>query len=161
MIGRPRIGMRQQGQSAQKLSMTASWFGEVAAVRQLDLGGVSDLAQKKIAFGLEKRGRPVLRVTPYLRGRLLAAAQRYLASGGRLTRAGFLDAIEREALGVVTERIANAGADLRSVWAAHPLSPAYRRWKARKYPGKPMGQLTGRLLSELRSTRAFVVTRRS
>jgi len=61
---------------------------------------------------------------------------------------------------VISERIANAGGDLASVWASKPLTKRYAAWKRKNYPGKPMGQLTGDLLKELRSTRPFVTRRK-
>jgi hypothetical protein len=47
-----------------------------------------------------------------------------------------------------------------AVWAAHPLTAEYRKAKAKKYPGKPMGQASGALLRDVRSTQAFAATKR-
>lgn len=161
-VGTPRVGGPRSGVqvSTPRLDATAKWLGEIAGTTAIDLGGVSELSQIKIQYGLEARGRPVLLVTPYMQGRAVAAGQRYVGSTRAPTKADFWRAVEDEIKGVVIERIANAGGDLAAVWASKPLTKRYAQWKRANYPGKPMGQLTGQLLSELRSTRSFVARRK-
>lgn len=161
-VGTPRVGGPRSGAqvSTPRLDATAKWLGEIAGTTAIDLGGVSELSQIKIQYGLEARGRPVLLVTPYMQGRAVAAGQRYVGSTRAPTKADFWRVVEDEIKGVVIERIANAGGDLAAVWSSKPLTKRYAAWKRKNYPGKPMGQLTGQLLSELRSTRSFVARRK-
>lgn len=157
--GSPRSGASRSGVTRQtpQLDAMLKWLNEVASTRVFDLGGVSDLSREKIAYGLEAHGRPVLKVTPYMTKRVVETAQKYIAKTTKPSKVAFWDEVEKTALAVVIERIANAGGDLKSEWANHPLSPAYKAAKAKKYPGKPMGQASGKLLGDLRSTRAFSV----
>lgn len=161
-VGAPRVGVRGTNvtRNTPRFDAITKWLNEVSGVHQFDLGGISEQAQEKILYGLEKHGRPVTRVTPYMTSRTVEAGQRYLARTNKPTKNEFWAEVEKSALGVMIERIANAGGDLRSTWAAHPLTAAYREQKAKKYPGKPMGQASGKLLSEMRSTRAFAVKSR-
>lgn len=162
--GAPRLGQSRTGggsgvnRSTPQLDATAKWLNEISGVHTVDIGGISALSHTKIKHGLEKHGRPVTKVTAYMVGRLIDRAQRWLKSVSRPTKAAFWDTIDAEAMGVIVERIANAGGDLATQWAAHPLKPAYREWKSIKYPGKPMGQASGALLRDLRSSGAFAVT---
>lgn len=163
--GLPRTGAPRTGTGASavtastpRLDALTKWLDSVSAVHTVDLGGLSELSRTKIEHGLEKHGRPVTKVNAYLIGRLVQRAQSWVRNTERPTKAAFWDAIDAEALGVIRERVANAGGDLRAEWAAHPLTRPYARQKARKYPGKPMGQASGALLSDLRSTGAFAVT---
>lgn len=159
-IGAPRTGQPQNVRRATpQLDATAKWLDAIGGIHTIDLGGIAELSQKKIRYGLEAHGRPVTKVTPYLVGRLVTRGQRWLATTPRPSRAAWWDTIEREALGVLIERVANAGGDLAGAWSSHPLTPAYARQKARRHPGKPMGQATGALLRDLRSAGAFAVTR--
>lgn len=161
-VGTPRIGGARNGVtvSTPRLDATAKWLNEVAGVTEIELGGLDDASVLKIRYGLEARGRPVLLVTPYMQGRAISAGQRYVGSTRAPTKDGFWREVELEIKGVVTERIANAGGDLASVWASKPLTKRYAAWKRENYPGKPMGQLTGALLRDLRSTGAFALARR-
>lgn len=164
--GLPRTGAPRTGTGASsavnastpKLDAITKWLDQVSGVHTVDLGGISALSQTKIAHGLEKHGRPVTKVNSYMIGRLVARAQSWLASTSRPTKDSFWNAVDAEAKGVVIERIANAGGDLRAEWASHPLTKPYARAKAKRYPGKPMGQASGDLLSDLRSTGSFAVT---
>lgn len=158
--GAPRTGTgaSQVNASTPKLDAVAKWLDSVSGVHTVDVGGISALSQTKIVHGLEKHGRPVTRVNSYMVARLIDRAQSWLRSTQRPTKAAFWDAIDSEALGVIRERIANGGGDLRAEWAQHPLTKPYARWKAKNHPGKPMGQASGALLSDLRSTGAFAVT---
>lgn len=158
-IGAPRTGQRGGvTRSTPTLDATAKWLDQIAGIHTVDLGGLSEQSRAKIAYGLEARGRPVTRVNAYMIGRMVTRAQQWLAAIKRPTKAQFLDVLDGEALGVVRERLANAGGDLAGVWAANPLDPDYAREKRRTHPGKPMGQRTGALLREVRSTGAFAVT---
>lgn len=161
-IGTPRVGGQRSGitKSTPRLDAATKWLSEIAGTTEIDLGGISDASWLKITYGLEARGRPVLLVTPYMQGRAVAAGQRYLRGTRAPTRDAFWREIELEMKGVISERIANAGGDLASVWASKPLTKRYAAWKRKNYPGKPMGQLTGDLLKELRSTRPFVTRRK-
>lgn len=152
-IGAPRAGVTV---STPQLDRFKKWLDEVGGVTQFDLGGIAPESQKKIQYGLEAHGRPVVAVTPYLTGRAIQGGQRALR-GARPTVHAFWHEVEREVIGVIRERVANAGGDLRARWAANPLSREYARQKARRYPGRPMGQASGALLRDLRSERAFVV----
>lgn len=157
-IGAPRTGQRGVTRSTPTLDATAKWLADLQGTHTVDLGGISELSRKKIAFGLEAHGRPVTKVTPYLIARLTTRGQRWLGQTARPTRAQWWQVIDAEALGVVIERLNTAGGDLSGEWASHPLTPAYAAQKARRYPGKPMGQATGALLRDVRSAGAFAVT---
>ena len=160
--GTPRTGASRSGggvtRSTPRLDAAAKWLASVSSVHTVDLGGLSELSQTKIAHGLEKHGRPVTRVTAYMIGRMVDRAQSWLRGENNPTKAAFWSTLDAEALGVICERIANGGGDLASVWAANPLTRPYARWKARKYPGKRMGEASGALLRHLRSAGAFAVT---
>jgi hypothetical protein len=155
--GAPRTGTRVQA-STPRLDAAAKWLASIQGVHTVDLIGISQESRDKIAYGLEAHGRPVTPVTPYMIGRLVARAQSYLQNETRPTKDSFWRAVDREALGVIIERVANAGGDLRAVWASKPLDPEYARRKAKLYPGKPMGQASGALLSNLRSASTDAVT---
>lgn len=153
------IGARRSGmtRNTPQLDAVVKWLNELESTKVFDVGGISELSQTKIKYGLEKYGRPVTKVTPYMKQRAVKAAQSYLEKTRRPTKSEFWNEVEKATLGVVIERIANAGGDLKSVWASHPLSPEYKARKAQQYPGKPMGQASGKLLSDLRSSKAFAV----
>lgn len=144
--------------STPRLDATAKWLTEVQGVTSVELIGLSQESVRKIAFGLEGRGRPVTLVTPYMIARMIQRAQSFVRNESRPTRDAFWRVIESEAKGVIIERVANAGGDLASVWASKPLKPDYAAWKRKNYPGKPMGQLTGALLTDLRKTTTDAVT---
>lgn len=162
--GLPSIGMPRTGQrggvtrSTPALDATKKWLDSISGVHTVDLGGISAESQRKITYGLERRGRPVTKVTAYMVGRMVSRGQRWLAGVARPTKAAFWDVIDGEALGVIRERLANAGGDLSGEWAKNPLNPEYAKEKARRYPGRPMGQRTGALLRDVRSAGAFAVS---
>ncbi len=160
--GASRTGAARTGSrvttSTPRLDATAKWLAAVQGVHTVDLIGITQESRDKIAYGLEGRGRPVTQVTPYMIARIVDRARSWIGGESRPTKDAFWRVVDREALGVIIERIANAGGDLRAVWASKPLDPDYARRKAKLYPGKPMGQASGDLLSDLRSTRADAVT---
>ncbi len=159
--GSSRTGASRTGtvtKSTPRLDAVAKWLASVQGVHTVDLIGISEESRRKIAFGLEAHGRPVTQVTPYMVARLVERARSFVASEARPTKDAFWRVIDREALGVIIERIANAGGDLASVWASRPLTREYAARKRRLYPGKPMGQASGKLLADLRSQRADAVT---
>lgn len=161
-IGASRTGAPRTGtgvtRSTPTLDATAKWLAQISGVHTVDLGGISEESRRKIAYGLEARGRPVTKVTPYMVGRMVTRAQRWLGTVARPTKDAFWDVVDGEALGVIRERLAGAGGDLAGEWAAHPLTPAYAKEKARTHPGRPMGQRTGALLRDVRSAGAFAVS---
>ncbi len=143
----------------EKAQRLQAWLKKVAGITEVQIGGISDLSQKKIAFGLEKHGRPVTLANSHMKRYVTKRLKEEFNVDNLPTKSQFINALEGHVLEVVIDRIENAGGDVASTWSAHPLTKKYAAYKLAKYGRRPMGQASRRLLKELQSRKAFALAK--
>lgn len=160
LLGAPRVGVRppparrpapptpeERARTAQTWARGASW--ELRLTGQ-HYGGLSNAALLDVR---RREGRPFDADTPALRARAVRAVMDDARASDRWSVARgervFGDAVRDWIVGRV-ER------GTRDVTIA-PLTPAYAAWKARHYPGRPVGVARGRWLAALANRRTSFV----
>jgi RNA:NAD 2'-phosphotransferase (TPT1/KptA family) len=145
--------------SLQKSERLKAWLKKVASINEVQIGGISDLSQKKIAFGLEKYGRPVTLANSHMKRYVTKKLKEQFNIDNLPTKEQFINALEGHVLEVVIDRIQNAGGDLSATWSAHPLTKKYAAYKRKKWGARPMGQASRVLLRELQKRKAFALAK--